>query len=111
MAEAALEQIGVVGAVLRDDGGLNGVADPAPSALEMSPERRLEIENALHREVRRLQRRLYFQYAQLRCLKFIFQTKAAALEGIRNLNRLLHQCCRCFHRARPLARPNVPPRG
>ena len=89
MASSAPEPVNVVIAILGHERGVDAPRYPAARTLEISAEKRLKIARALNRHVRAINRRLRLQRFKLRCLKLLYEAKAAMAEPVRNLNRLL----------------------
>ena len=91
MAFAALEQVRIGVARLRDEGCAQAASDPATRALELSPERRLKIARSLDREARRIKRRLILTLALLYLQSLSLKAQYALTKVVCDLDRRLPQ--------------------
>src|SRR3972149_5450238 len=80
-----------VGAIDRAQRNVIALPDPTLRTLEMTAERRREIERALTRYARSLEPRFKFSDVKLRIAYFLTKGKVAALEFIYHLNGYLFQ--------------------
>ena len=66
--------------------GLSAVVDPAERALEIGPDKRVEIVKAMNRVKRRIKLRLYRDLLRLQLFKLVLECRLASMKARRTLS-------------------------